>query len=68
MSPEMIAKHIEMVQLGVLPKATLNETARSVGFTTLEDDEIQDQAEQDAAEMIGMTQEAAQAQINNEAE
>jgi len=68
MSPEMIAKHIELVQLGVLPKATLNETARNVGFTTLEDDEIQDQAEQDAAEMIGMTQEAAQAQINNEAE
>lgn len=68
MTPEMIAKHIEMVQLGVLPKATLNETARNVGFTTLEDDEIKDQAEQDAAEMVGMTQEAAQQQINDEAE
>jgi len=68
MTPEMIAKHIEMVQLGVLPKATLNETARNVGFTTLEDDEIKDQAEQDAAEMVGMTQQAAQQQINNEAD
>ena len=66
MTPEMIAKHIEMVQLGVLPKITLNETARNVGFTTLEDDQIKEQAEQDAAEMIGMTQEAAQQQIDNE--
>lgn len=68
MTPEMIAKHIEMVQLGVLPKITLNETARNVGFTTLEDKEIKDKADQDAAEMIGMTKEAAQQQINNEVE
>jgi len=68
MSPEMIAKHIEMVQFGVLPKATLYETARNVGFTTLEDDEIKEQAEQDSAEMVGMTEAQAQAQINNEAD
>ncbi len=66
MTPEMIAKHIEMVQLGVLPKATLNETARSVGFTTLEDEEIEELAIQDSAELQAMTQQAAQAQIDNE--
>ena len=32
MTPEMITKHIELVQLGVLPKATLYETARKVDF------------------------------------
>jgi len=68
MTPEMIAKHIEIVQLGVLPKATLYETARNVGFTTLEDDELKERAEQDSAEMVGMTEAQAQAQINNEAD
>ena len=68
MTPEMIAKHIEMVQLGVLPKITLNETARNVGFTTLEDDEIKEKAAQDAAEMIGMSLDKAKKAINDEVE
>jgi hypothetical protein len=68
MSPEMITKHMEMVQGGVLPKATLYETARNVGFTKLGDDELIAEAEKDAAEIQGMSQEAAITQAANEAE
>ncbi len=68
MTPEMIAKHVEMVQLGVLPKVTLYETARSVGFTALEDDELKELSEQDSAELTGMTQAQAQAQAQSEAD
>ena len=68
MSPEMITKHIEMVQGGVLPKATLYETARKVGFTKADDETLKDEAEKDSAEMFGMTQEQAIAQAAGEAE
>ncbi len=66
MSPEMIAKHIEMVQGGILPKVTLYETARSVGFTKLDDDEIKDLAEQDDLMLGGVDMERAQVQVNDE--
>ncbi len=66
MSPEMITKHIEMVQGGVLPKATLYETARKVGFTKADDETLKDEAEKDSAEMVGMTQEQAIAQASSE--
>lgn len=68
MSPEMITKQMEMVQGGVLPKATLYETARKVGFTKLDDEELAAEAEKDSAEMVGMSQEQAVTQANNEAE
>jgi len=68
MTPEMITKHIEMVQLGVLPKATLYETSRKVGFTKLEDDELADLAEQDAAEMAGVSEQQAQQQAQQDSQ
>lgn len=67
MTPEMLAKHMELVQGGVLPKATLYEAARKVGFTKLDDETLKEQAEQDAGEIMGMTQEAATTQAANEA-
>lgn len=66
MTPEMITKQMEMVQGGVLPKATLYETARKVGFTKLDDETLKDEAEKDSAEMVGMSQESAIAQAANE--
>jgi len=68
MSPEMITKQMEMVQGGVLPKATLYETARKVGFTKLDDKELEAQAEKDSAEIASMTQDQAITQAANEAE
>lgn len=67
MSPEMIAKQMEMVQGGVLPKATLYETARKVGFTKLDDNKLKEEAEKDSAEIQGMNQDAAAAQAAKEA-
>ena len=68
MTPEMITKQMEMVQGGVLPKATLYETARKVGFTKLDDKKLAAEAEKDSAEIAGMSQEAAITQAANEAE
>lgn len=68
MSPEMITKQMEMVQGGVLPKSTLYETARKVGFTKKSDEELAAEAEKDSAEMVGMSQESAITQAANEAE
>jgi hypothetical protein len=68
MTPEMITKHMELVQGGVLPKATLYETARKVGFTKLDDETLKAESENDAAEMVGMSQADAINQAANEAE
>lgn len=67
-TPEMVAKHFELVQGGVLPKASLYETARKVGFTKKTDDELKDEAEQDAAEIKGMGINSAIAQASGESE
>ena len=68
MTPEMITKQMEMVQGGVLPKATLYETARKVGFTKADDETLAAEAEKDSAEIVGMTEQQAVAQAANEAE
>jgi hypothetical protein len=68
MTPEMITKHIELVQGGVLPKATLYETSRKVGFTKLDNEELAAEAEKDSAEIQGMSQAEAQTQAASEAE
>lgn len=67
MSPEMLAKHLEYVQVGALPKVTLNETSRKVGFTKLDDEAIKEGIENDAAEMAGMNEAAAIALAEKEA-
>ena len=68
MSPEMVGKHMELVQGGVLPKSTLYETARKIGLTKKSDEELAAEAEKDSAEMVGMSQESAITQAANEAE
>lgn len=67
MSPEMITKQMEMVQGGVLPKFTLYETARKVGFTKEDDETLKEAAEQEAGEIKGMEEAAAKALAANEA-
>ena len=67
MTPEMITKHMEMVQGGVLPKATLYETARKVGFTKSDDETLKAEAEKDSAEIKGITEEEAKALAASEA-
>ncbi|MBL4941172.1 MAG: DUF4055 domain-containing protein [Colwellia sp.] len=68
MSPEMITKQMEMVQGGVLPKATLWETARKVGFTKLDDATLKAESEKDSAEIKGMEEDAAKAQAKLDAD
>ena len=67
MSPEMITKQMEMVQGGVLPKSSLYETARKVGFTKKTDEELKEEAEQDAGEIQGMAEAEALALAAREA-
>jgi len=67
MTPEMITKHIEMVQGGVLPKATLYETARKVGFTKKDDELLAEEALQGDQGITGESEEVAilQAEIDS---
>lgn len=67
MSPEMITKQMEMVQGGVLPKSTLYETARKVGFTKLDDATLKSESEKDSAEIKGMEEGEAKALAVKEA-
>ena len=67
LTPELITKHMELVQGAVLPKSTLYETARKAGFTELDDKTLKAEAEKDSAEMVGMGQDAAAAQAAKEA-
>ena len=59
LTSEMIGKHFELVQGGVLPRETLYETARKAGFTELENDELKDLAEQDDLALGGMSEQQA---------
>lgn len=59
LTPELITKHMELVQGSVLPRATLYETARKAGFTELDDDTLKEEAEKDAGEIAGMNEDAA---------
>jgi len=59
LSPEMIGKHMEMVQASVMPRETLYETARKAGFTELDNEELKDLAEKDDLALGGMTEQQA---------
>lgn len=67
LSPEMIKTHMELVQGGLLPAITLNETARKAELTNLDDDEIA-QGLLDQSDLIGGTsEEQATLQAENDA-
>ena len=68
LTPELITKHMELVQGAVLPRSTLYETARKAGFTEDDDATLKAKAEKDSAEIQGMTQEQALTQAANEVE
>lgn len=67
MTPEMVGKHFELVQGGVLPKTTLYETARKVGFTKKSDEDLKADTEKDSAEIKGMAEAEALALAAKEA-
>lgn len=66
LTPEMIGKHFELVQGGVLPRATLFESARKAGLTKLDDKTLLAEAEKDDFALGVMTQEQATTQAANE--
>ena len=67
LSPEMIKTHMELVQGGLLPAITLNETARKAELTKLDDEAIA-QGLLDQSELIGGTsEEQAILQAENDA-
>tara|TARA_R110001583_G_scaffold109400_1_gene258103 strand:+ start:10584 stop:12107 length:1524 start_codon:yes stop_codon:yes gene_type:complete len=67
LSPEMIKIHMELVQGGLLPAITLNETARKAELTKFDDDAIA-QGLLDQSELIGGTSEdQATLQAENDA-
>ena len=66
LSPEMVKAHWEVVQAGGLPTVTFNETARKVKLTSLTDEEIADELN-DQMLLVGGTSEeqaAIQAQLD----
>lgn len=66
MTPEMLNVHIAMVQGGVLPQVTLNESARRAGLTRWDDTQIEEALLEDGVSMGGMTEREAalQAEID----
>jgi len=66
LSPQMLQQHILMVQGGVLPVETLYETARKVGFTKLDDEELEEKSLNDSSGITGTNEAAAIAQARLE--
>lgn len=66
MTPEMLNTHMTMVQMGLLPQSTLNESARKAGLTKMEDDEIEAQLGEQAFNTTTTSQEEAVAQAASE--
>ena len=62
LTPEMINTHFALVQGGVLPSITLNETARKAKLTDLDDEEIEKALNDQNLLVGGITEQAAQAQ------
>jgi len=67
MTPELINAQIAMVQGGVLPAVTLNETARRAGLTTFDDEQIADELLRDGESLTGDIEEVARLRAELEA-
>lgn len=59
LTPEMLNAQIAMVQGGVLPQSTLNESARRVGFTKDDDEKIQEKLMEEGQSLTGDSEEVA---------
>ena len=60
MTPEMLNAQMAMVQGGVLPSETLNESARRAGLTKLDDEQIKQKLLEDGESLTGDSEEVAQ--------
>jgi hypothetical protein len=68
MSPEKLTAHMTLVQMGMLPMSTLNESARKAGLTKKTDEELEQELGEQAFNVSGMTQEQATAMAASEGE
>ena len=66
MSPQMVQSHMALVQGGILPAITLNETARKAGLTKLDNEEIADALENQNLMGDGDSEEVATLQAEND--
>lgn len=67
MTPELLNAHMAMVQGGVLPQATLYESARMAGLTKKDDEKIKEELARDGEELGNLTEREALLQAENEA-
>jgi len=67
MTPEMLNAQMAMVQGGVLPSETLNESARRAGLTKLDDEQIKQKLLEDGESLTGDSEEVAQLKAELEA-
>ena len=67
MTPEMLNAQMAMVQGGVLPSETLNESARRAGLTKLDDEQIKQKLLEDGESLTGDSEEVAQLKAEIEA-
>jgi len=69
MSPQMIAEHLKAVQAGVMPRESYYQTARDVGFTSEDDETLNQQLEDESLDFAGgMSEQEAAAQAQSDEE
>jgi len=67
MTPELLAVHMQLVQMGLLPQATLNESARRAMLTKKTDEELEQELGEQSFNVVGTSQEeAARLAVNEE--
>jgi hypothetical protein len=66
MTPELLNVHLALVQGGVLPQTTLNDSARQAGLTKLDNEQIADELMKDNESLTGINEKEAvlQAEID----
>jgi len=67
MTPEMLNVHLALVQGGVLPQVTLNDSARQAGLTKLDNEQIADELMKDSESLAGLSEKEAALQAEVDA-
>lgn len=67
MTPELLNVHMAMVQGGVLPAITLNDSARRAGLTKMDNEQIAESLLEDGVSMSGMSEREAELQAELDA-
>lgn len=67
MTPELLNVHLALVQGGVLPQTTLNDSARQAGLTKLDNDQIADELMKDNESLTGISEKEAALQAEVDA-